>query len=248
MRAPAVVSGSGRFRLKLRETAPESRSVRGAHVVWLRGESIRSVFRKGTTAALIQVAVGFFLQYNQGEVSRMSIFCKLQNCKIQGGECYDIQMVRNRYMKLEVLPAHISLENADNICTFCKYNQLPESHELTDVLYYVKNELSYPSQINQHGFIIRFHDGFIFEYKWNELHSYINGKRFYEIELADIEDWVRQFAGGYDVIIQYKKRFLNKIPFRLVKASEFKLKQPIRKSIEKIFTVSEVIYENKFMN
>lgn len=68
----------------------------------------------------------------------MPVFCELRNCKMDVGECYDIQMVRNGYMKPEVLPAHISFENADSICAFCKYNQLREGHELTDVLYYVK--------------------------------------------------------------------------------------------------------------
>lgn len=178
----------------------------------------------------------------------MSIFCKLQNCKVNTGECYDIQMVRNGYIKPEVLSTHISLENADSICTFCKYNQLPEGHELTDVLYYVKNELPYPTQISRHGFVIHFHDNFIFEYNWNEQYSHINGKQFYQIELADIEDWVRQFASGCEVIIQYKKRFLHKIPFRLVNANEFKVKQSISKSIERIFTVAKVIYEKKTMD
>lgn len=178
----------------------------------------------------------------------MSVFCKLKNCKIDIGECYDIQMVRNGYIKPGALLSHMTLEGADSICKFCKYNQLPEGHELTDVLYYVKNELPYPSQISQYGFVIRFHDNFIFEYNWNEQYSHINGKQFYKIELADIEDWVRQFAGGYDVIIQYKKRLFHKIPFRLENANKFKLKQPFNKSIEKIFTVTEVIYENTSMD
>ena len=83
---------------------------------------------------------------------------------------------------------------------------------------------------------------------WNSQNPRINGKPFYQIELADLEDWLRQFAGGHDVIIQYKKRFLRKIPFRLVDADHFSLKQPVSKSIEKIFTVSEVIYENNSMD
>lgn len=82
-----------------------------------------------------------------------------------------------------------------------------------------KNELPYPSQINRHGFVVHFHDSFVFEYNWNERYSYINGKRF-----------------------------LRKIPFRLVNANKFKFKQPISKSIEKIFTVTEVVYENKSMD
>lgn len=170
----------------------------------------------------------------------MSISCKLRNCKISAQECCDIQMVRNGYIEPEML--HMSLENADSICTSCKYNQLSEGDELRDVLHYVKNELTYPSQISRNGFVIRFHDHFIFEYHWSEQYPYINGKRFYEIELADIEDWVRQFAGGQDVIIQYKKRFFHKIPFRIVQTNKFKRNQPIGKSIEKIFTATEVIY------
>ena len=80
------------------------------------------------------------------------------NCKIDAGGCYDIQMVRNRYIKPEVLSELISLENADSICTFCKFNLLPESDDLADVLNYVKNELPYPSQISNYGFVIHFHD------------------------------------------------------------------------------------------
>lgn len=176
------------------------------------------------------------------------MFCKLKNGEMDVGECFDIQMVRNGYIKPELFPAHLSFENADRVCTFCKYNQLPQEHELTDVLSCIKNELPYPSQINQHGFVIHFHDGFIFEYDWIKQNPRINGKPFFQIEPADLEDWLRQFAGGNDVIIQYKKRFLRKIPFRLVDAGQFRLKQPVSKSIEKIFTVSDVIYENKSMD
>lgn len=176
------------------------------------------------------------------------MFCKLKNCKINVGECYDIQMVRNGYIKSEALSERISFENADSVCQFCKYNQLSEGGELADLLHYIKNELSYPSQIKKNGFIIYFHDGFVFEYNWNEQYSRINGKKFYYIELFDIEDNVRQFAGGYDVIIQYKKRLFHKIPFKLVDARKFKLKQPIGKSVEKIFTNTDVIYENTDMN
>ena len=170
-------------------------------------------------------------------------------------------MVRNGYIKSEVLSERISFENADSVCQFCKYNQLSEGGELADLLHYIKNELSYPSQTNaaqkerlrpsqikKNGFIIYFHDGFVFEYNWNEQYSRINGKKFYYIEIFDIEDYVRQFAGGYDVIIQYKKRLFHKIPFKLVDARKFKLKQPIGKSVEKIFTNANIIYENTDMN
>lgn len=115
-------------------------------------------------------------------------------------------------------------------------------------MHYIKNELSYPSQIKKNGFIIYFYDSFVFEYNWNEQYSRIKGKKFYYIELLDIEDYVRQLAGGYDVIIQYKKRLFHKIPFKLVDAMKFKLKQPIGKSVEKIFTNTDVIYENTDMN
>lgn len=175
----------------------------------------------------------------------MAVFCKLQNRKVDDGECYDIQMVRNGYIKPEALPADISLKNADSICPFCKYNPLPEGDDLTDILFYAKNKLPYPSQIKRYGFVIHFHDGFVFEYDITQQYSRVNGKRFYEIELQDIENWVQLLAEGYYIIIQYKKRLFRKIPFRLKRAKSFKLKQPVSKSIEKIFTVSEVIYEKK---
>ena len=178
----------------------------------------------------------------------ISVFCQLKNRKINVGECYDIQMVINGYIKPEALSEQISFENANSVCTFCKYNQLMDGDELADLLHYIKNELPYQSQIKKNGFIIHFHDSFVFEYNWNEQYSRINGKKFYDIELFDIEDYVRQLAGGYDVIIQYKKRLFHKIPFKLVDARKFKLKQPIGKSVEKIFTNTDVIYENTDMN
>lgn len=56
----------------------------------------------------------------------ISVFCQLKNRKINVGECYDIQMVINGYIKPEALSEQISFENANSVCTFCKYNQLRE--------------------------------------------------------------------------------------------------------------------------
>lgn len=157
-------------------------------------------------------------------------------------------MVRNGYIKPEALSERISFEKADGVCTFCEYNQLGEGKGLCDLLHYIKNELPFPSKIKKNGFVIYFHDSFVFEYNWNEERSYVNGKKFYDTDLFDTEDRVRQFAGGYDVIIQYKKRLFHKIPFKLFDAKKFKLKNPIGKSVEKIFTVTDLIYENTDIN
>lgn len=174
----------------------------------------------------------------------MTVFCKLRNRKIDVGECYDMQMVRNKCIIPDALSEPICIDDSNEICPHCKYNQLLFDQETSDMLRYLKYELPYPSKINLNGFAISFHDNFLFEYDWNG-QTLINGKLFYEIGFADIENYVRQLVNGSFVIIQYKSRLFHKVPLKVVKAHRFKCKHQIPKSVEKIFTVNEVIHDSQ---
>lgn len=53
------------------------------------------------------------------------MYCRLLEKEIDDGECYDIQMVRNKYILPEVLAFTVDYEKAEAVCAQCKYNQLP---------------------------------------------------------------------------------------------------------------------------
>lgn len=160
-------------------------------------------------------------------------------------ECYEIQMARNEYIKADEIPSDIPMARADSVCRLCKYNHFHENDELADVLHYLKFECPYPSIIHRQGFSIRFHDEFIFEYQWNQWYPQINGNDFSTIDLADLECFLRELVVDDYVIIQYNKRFLHKIPFRIISKKKFKQKKNRNKFIKRIFTVKEVLYDSR---
>ena len=51
-------------------------------------------------------------------------FCPLLGREICQGECYDIQMVRNRAINESILGFSLDRARADTICKNCDYNQL----------------------------------------------------------------------------------------------------------------------------
>jgi len=61
--------------------------------------------------------------------------CPLVNRPICDGECYDVQMVRGRFMNESVLGFELDRDRADKLCHNCPFNQLNTSSakELTKV-------------------------------------------------------------------------------------------------------------------
>jgi len=50
--------------------------------------------------------------------------CPLLNRDMWDAECYDVQMVRNRFIKPEILDFTLDRSKADNFCGECPFNQL----------------------------------------------------------------------------------------------------------------------------
>ena len=50
--------------------------------------------------------------------------CPLLNKVICDGECYDIQMIRMRCIKMDILDCEFNREEADRLCNICQFNQL----------------------------------------------------------------------------------------------------------------------------
>ncbi len=172
--------------------------------------------------------------------------CKLQNRIINDGECYDIQMVRHGYIKPSALAGDICLDEADSACSSCRFNELHDCNDVLDILDYVC-KLDFPTEITGSGIVIRFHDGFIFEYSWNKplgkglINTLINGKPFAYIELQDILYFIERIAKNEFVFIQYSNRPFRKNPFRLKKAVKFKKDRYTSKRIERIFNADGTI-------
>ena len=53
--------------------------------------------------------------------------CILQGRDMCEGECYDVQMVRTRMIKADILDFELDRTKADSVCDDCTYNQLKQS-------------------------------------------------------------------------------------------------------------------------
>ncbi|ODU56083.1 MAG: hypothetical protein ABT01_04670 [Clostridium sp. SCN 57-10] len=54
-----------------------------------------------------------------------SYVCPLLNETIDEGECYDVQMVLNGFIKPQILKQPLNIEKANLICYSCQFNHLP---------------------------------------------------------------------------------------------------------------------------
>jgi len=50
--------------------------------------------------------------------------CPLANRPMCEGECYDVQMVRGRFVSKHILDFELDREKADRLCPSCPFNQL----------------------------------------------------------------------------------------------------------------------------
>ena len=50
--------------------------------------------------------------------------CPLLNRRLEDGLCYDIQMIRNKFIRQEALQEQIDYDKANEICPTCPFNQL----------------------------------------------------------------------------------------------------------------------------
>jgi len=54
-----------------------------------------------------------------------SYHCPLINKTVCVGLCYDIQMIRGKSIKKEILDFELDFEKGDELCSECPFNQLP---------------------------------------------------------------------------------------------------------------------------
>lgn len=58
-----------------------------------------------------------------------TFFCPFFNKKVDAGECYDFQLIREGYIKQGSLDTALPFERAKETCAFCEFNQMSDTAE-----------------------------------------------------------------------------------------------------------------------
>ena len=58
-----------------------------------------------------------------------NFFCRLANRQMWDSECYEVQLVRSRFLREDVMDFVLDRNSADEFCEHCLFNQLTERVE-----------------------------------------------------------------------------------------------------------------------
>lgn len=56
-----------------------------------------------------------------------TFFCPFFNKKVDAGDCYDFQLIREGYIKQDILDTALPFEMAKETCAFCEFNQMSDT-------------------------------------------------------------------------------------------------------------------------